>query len=116
LPTITFVGLNPSTATATEDDPTIRRCVGFAKRWGFGRYEMANLFAWRSTDPLGLLGLEDPVGDGNDAAILDVVASSARVVMAWGAHARLRYILDRRAAVVRRMLRASRELGTLGRC
>ncbi len=55
-----FVGLNPSTADEHTDDPTIRKCVGFAKRWGFGAIDMVNLFAYRSTSPKGLLTQECP--------------------------------------------------------
>jgi len=50
-PRVAFVGLNPSTATETEDDPTIRRCIGFAQRWGFGGLLMLNLYGWRATQP-----------------------------------------------------------------
>src|SRR5207253_9302632 len=49
--TVTFVGLNPSTADATQDDPTIRRCIRFAREWGFDRLKMVNLYAYRATDP-----------------------------------------------------------------
>ena len=50
---VAFIGLNPSTADETLDDPTIRRCIGFAKAWGAGGMYMLNLFGWRSTDPAG---------------------------------------------------------------
>lgn len=50
-PTVAFIGLNPSTADEHADDPTIRRCLGFAKRWGYGELVMLNLYALRSTDP-----------------------------------------------------------------
>ena len=50
-PAAVFIGLNPSTADGTEDDPTIRRCVGFAKRWGCGTLVMLNLYAYRATNP-----------------------------------------------------------------
>ena len=49
-----FIGLNPSTADETRDDPTVRRCVGFAKSWGYGALCMTNIFAWRDTDPAGM--------------------------------------------------------------
>jgi hypothetical protein len=54
LPIVTFIMMNPSTADATIDDATIRKCVGFAKAWGFGRIRVVNLFALRSRDPLDL--------------------------------------------------------------
>lgn len=50
-PNVAFIGLNPSTADETEDDPTIRRCMGFAVKWGYGGMLMMNLYAWRSTQP-----------------------------------------------------------------
>lgn len=82
---VLFVLMNPSTATATEDDPTIRRCIGFAKLWGMLRLEVVNLFAARATDPVGLLQFEDPVGPGNDAAISEAVDRAGLIVVAWGA-------------------------------
>ncbi|REA00199.1 hypothetical protein DEQ92_20310 [Haloferax sp. Atlit-6N] len=84
-PAVAFVMLNPSTADATSDDPTIRRCLGFAKDWGFGSLVVANLFALRSTDPAVLAGHTDPVGPENDAYLQDVCDSAEQVVVAWGA-------------------------------
>ena len=86
---VAFIGLNPSTADETLDDPTIRRCIGFAKAWGAGGMYMLNLFGWRSTDPAGLAAAEDPVGPENDAAIDRVLARegpAAFAVACWGAH------------------------------
>jgi hypothetical protein len=78
--------LNPSTADAAVDDPTIRRCMRFAHRWGgFGSLEVVNLFALRSTDPKGLREVDDPEGPGNDAAILEASKLAGRIVLAWGA-------------------------------
>ena len=75
LPPILFVMLNPSTADANSDDRTIRRCVAFAKRDGFGRLLVGNLFAYRTPYPRVLRKAEEPVGDGNDVALVaDVVA------------------------------------------
>lgn len=57
-----FIGLNPSTADETADDPTIRRCIAFARAWGYGALCMANLFAYRATQPADMLAQDDPVG------------------------------------------------------
>jgi hypothetical protein len=81
-----FIGLNPSTANAEQDDPTIRRMVGFAKRDGLGAIEVVNLFAFRSTDPAKLDDVADPVGPDNDDTILRAARGAAVVVAAWGAH------------------------------
>ena len=61
-----FVGLNPSTADEVRNDPTVTRCIGYAQRWGAGGLIMTNIFAFRSTDPNGLLAIEDPVGPLNN--------------------------------------------------
>lgn len=81
---VMFVMLNPSTADANLDDPTIRRCIGFAKDWGYQRLIVTNLFALRSTDRRGLLSAVDPVGDENDQYILDMASQADRIVLAWG--------------------------------
>ena len=57
-----FILLNPSTADAATDDPTIRRCLGFARRWGCGRFFVLNLFAFRATYPAELRWADDPIG------------------------------------------------------
>jgi hypothetical protein len=77
--------LNPSTADALEDDPTIRRCIGFAKREGCGSLRVLNLFAYRSTDPNELLHVDDPVGPYNDAMLKGQIPWGAPLVLAWGA-------------------------------
>lgn len=91
-PQATFVMLNPSTADADVDDPTIRRCIGFAKSWGCGGLVVVNLYALRATDPADLWRADDPVGPDNDAhlalALYLAARSSGPVVAAWGAHAR----------------------------
>ena len=99
-----FVMLNPSKADETRDDATIRRCIGFAKRWGYGDMEVANLFGLMATDARELLRHADPVGAGNDAAIRAALARADRVALAWGNHAA--HPKHRaRAAVVLRMAR-----------
>ena len=81
-----FIMLNPSTATAKENDPTIRRCIGFSKRWGYGRLVVVNLFAFRATDPTELKMAADPVGPDNSSAISAAAAFSDKVIAAWGVH------------------------------
>ncbi len=79
-----FIGLNPSTADELQDDPTVRRCISYARSWGYGGLWMANLFALRSTDPKKLSEADDPVGTENDKWILKLSKSAAVVVAAWG--------------------------------
>lgn len=88
---VCFVMLNPSTADAENDDPTIRRCIGYARRFGAARLEVVNIFAYRSTDPGVLSGMsrDTAVGPENDAHILDVVSRSKIVICAWGNHGSL---------------------------
>jgi hypothetical protein len=83
---VAFVMLNPSTADARHDDPTIRRCIGFARAWGFGGIEVVNLFAYRATDPRELLWVDDPIGPRNSRHIRSAVRRASLVVLAWGAH------------------------------
>lgn len=80
-----FIGLNPSTADATTDDPTIRRCVDFARRWDYGGMTMANLFALRSTDPAQLRTALNPIGPLNDDHLRQLIWYADTVVVAWGA-------------------------------
>lgn len=95
-----FVMLNPSTADARQDDPTIRRCVSFARSWGAGGVVVVNLFAFRSTDPSGLRLVTDPVGPENDTHLRRAVEQCHPVVAAWGAGGGLR----NRAAGVQSLL------------
>jgi len=83
---IAFVLLNPSTADATADDPTIRRCIGFAQALGFGSLEVVNLCALRSTDPTALARHPDPIGPANADAIARAIARADLTVAGWGNH------------------------------
>ncbi len=88
-PRIVFVGLNPSTADAHVDDPTLRRCISFATSWGYGALSVVNLFALRSPRPADLLRESDPVGPRNDVFIEEAMAGADRVWVGWGNHGRL---------------------------
>ncbi|MDQ3934691.1 MAG: DUF1643 domain-containing protein [Actinomycetota bacterium] len=86
---VLFVGLNPSTADAERDDPTIRKCVKFARSWGYGEIVMCNLFAFRATDPRELAKASarhgvDVVGPENEDYLGDQAEQAALVVAAWG--------------------------------
>ena len=78
--------LNPSTADEDQDDPTIRRCVGFARRWRAPAMEVVNLYALRATHPRDLFAHRAPIGSDNDDAIRDAAARAGSIVVAWGAH------------------------------
>lgn len=90
LPECVFVMLNPSTADATQDDPTIRRCVGFARDLGCGALLVGNLYAFRATDPQDLFRASEPTGGAaNDDVLVDLMARGNHVIAAWGGHGRL---------------------------
>lgn len=84
LPTVTFVLLNPSTADAVRLDPTLRRCVGFAKRDRYGGMVIVNLYAFRTKDPKVMMAATDPVGPDNDRVLAGVAGT---VVAGWGTNA-----------------------------
>lgn len=81
-----FVMLNPSTADANIDDPTIRRCMSFARREGYGGIEVVNLFAMRTTRPVHLKEAADPVGPENNSYLRSALIGHSMVIAAWGAH------------------------------
>lgn len=83
-PCVTWLMLNPSTADASRDDPTIRRCMGFSKMWGYGRMVVVNLFALRSTDPRALARNTDPVGPMNSFYQMQAFKEGREVICAWG--------------------------------
>ena len=86
-PVANFLMLNPSTADEHKLDPTCSRARDYAERWGYGALVVTNVFAWRATDPRVLKAACDPVGPGNDRAILAAARASSLVVCAWGNHA-----------------------------
>lgn len=78
-----WIMLNPSKANSERDDPTVRRCIGFARRWGYGGIVIVNLFAQVATYPAELMHAKDPVGPHNDDAITQAIGNR-RVICAWG--------------------------------
>lgn len=88
-PVANFIMLNPSTADEVRLDPSCSRAREYAVRWGYGALLVTNVFAWRSTDPGVLASIDDPVGKGNDAAIVRAAGRAQLVVCAWGNHGAL---------------------------
>lgn len=86
-PSVTFVMINPSIADASIDDPTIRRCIGFAKREGCGSINVVNLCAFRATDPRDMLRAKDPIGPDNEYFVMSAVYNSKITIAAWGTNA-----------------------------
>lgn len=107
-PNLNVIGLNPSTADEKQDDPTIRRCIQFARDWDYGGLVMTNLLAYRATDPKVLAKLEDScdaIGPDNWDWVVREAKEAGRVVAAWGAnsmgvwaesHAILRFPYDQK--------------------
>jgi len=96
--TLVWIMLNPSQADAVANDPTIRRCMGFTAEWEFHEMRVVNLFALRATDPKKLRTHADPVGPGNDEAIVEACRDAGLVIAAWGADA---FAVDRARHVMR---------------
>lgn len=107
--TVLFVGLNPSTADAEQDDPTIRRCVGYARKWGYDWLLMGNVYAYRSTDPKVLPTVDDPVGPCNQEALQWMTQKADLVIAAWGKNR-----LNDYAATLARRILALPQTRTLG--
>lgn len=82
-PYVLFIGLNPSTADENKDDPTIRRCINYAKYWGYGGLKVANLFAYRATLPTDLKQAKNPIGADNDKHIKQLSANAEITIVAW---------------------------------
>lgn len=108
---VCFVMLNPSTATEMQNDPTVERCERRARTLGYDGFAVANIFAYRATDPKVMRAAADPVGPHNDAAILDLAGWAGTVVCAWGSHG---LHLGRGAAVEAALRGAGHPLHHLG--
>ena len=110
-PKALFIMLNPSTATEVQNDPTVERCERRARTLGFGAFRVTNIFAYRATDPKVMRAAADPVGPGNDAAILQSLDWADQVICAWGNHG---LHLDRGARVQALLQATGRPLLHLG--
>lgn len=89
-PTVCFVMLNPSTADEKQNDPTITRCINFARDWGYGRLDVVNAFAYRVTESAVLKAVADPVGRETDKFVSEAIHRAKLIMVAWGNHGALR--------------------------
>lgn len=87
-PLVLFIGLNPSTADEIHDDPTLIRCINFAKHWGYGGVCIANLFAYRATKPKDLYARKNVIGKDNNRWLTQLADDADLIVAAWGNHGR----------------------------
>lgn len=95
---ILLVMLNPNTADESHNDPTIRRCIGFANSWGYNQVEVVNLFAWKAKEPVMLKSVKKPIGTHNDDIISQRAKHADLRMVAWGNHGKL---LERDEAVLK---------------
>ncbi len=108
-----WIMLNPSTADAQVDDPTIRRCIGFTERLGYTSLAVVNLYAFRTAKPADLWRTRYPLGPDNDTVLRRSIREAARVVVAWGAGIKGR--MHRVTSVVRLAEDLQQPLWCLGR-
>ena len=107
---VAFIMLNSSRADATVNDATIRRCIGFAQRWGYGSLEVVNLFAYRTSDPARLKQMRDPAGPENDFYLKQAIERAKLTILAWGNRGNL----NQRSQQVLSWLTTSEHLYCLG--
>lgn len=81
---LVVIGLNPSTADEYENDPTVSKCIVWAREWGFGGLIMLNIFAYRATDPKEMKRHPEPVGEDNNKHILKHCERAGLILCAWG--------------------------------
>ncbi|WP_349318878.1 DUF1643 domain-containing protein [Mycolicibacterium canariasense] len=86
-PVLAWAMLNPSKADGRLNDPTIRRCIAFAKAWGYGGITVVNQYALRATDPKQLWQHPDPIGPDNDAELAKAAERHSLIILAWGSNA-----------------------------
>lgn len=83
-PKVMFLMLNPSTADEEDNDPTLRRCIGYANSWGYGGLYIGNLYAYRTKDRSKLNYAENPTGDDNHRHLIEMLSKCDKIVCAWG--------------------------------
>lgn len=83
---VAFIGLNPSTADETQNDPTVTRCINYARHWGFDGMVMLNIFGYRATDPREMKKHPEPIGEENNLIIIEICIIASMVVCCWGNH------------------------------
>lgn len=83
-PVYAFFGVNPSTADASVDDATVRKWIGFTKKWNGGRFIVGNVFAYRATDVKALAAVEDAFGDDIGEHITDIIEEADILIPCWG--------------------------------
>ena len=108
--TISFIMLNPNSADADINDPTITRCINFAQSWGYGRLEVVNMFAYRTSKPSLLKKAVEPIGSDNDRFIVESVERCDRVILAWGNHGKW----QKQDLYVLQLLKSYKHLYSLG--
>lgn len=97
LPNLMYIGLNPSIADATIDDPTVKKCIAYAKHLGFGRISIGNLFAYICTEPAGMKEAKDPIGPENNEWLKRLANDSKLIIAMWGNHGKF---MDRDKKVI----------------
>jgi hypothetical protein len=107
MPRLGVVGHSWSATNEWRSDATVRRCIGFARAWGYGGIDIGNLFGLQAADPRKLASVADPIGPDNDAHLAAMCADNDLIVLAWGAHA----CPDRARAVAHLLWRLSEDCG-----
>ena len=108
---VTFIMLNPSTATEIQNDPTVERCERRARALNFGAFCVTNIFAYRETDPGKMRAASDPIGPENDREIHEAALWADQIIAAWGTHGAF---LDRGQTIQKQLSRSSKPIYHLG--
>jgi len=91
-----FICLNPSTADEVKNDPTVTRCINYAKNWDYGSLYMTNLFAFRATNYREMKTAKEPIGEKNDYWLQKIANNAGIIIAAWGNHG---FFMDRNKVI-----------------